>query len=93
MADDRVAAAVAELYGADPDAFTERRKALVLAAREAGDKRSAAAITALRKGDAGMLEAVNGRSKFSGPLMPKRRPVPMAMSVHRNCTAWNWPMN
>jgi hypothetical protein len=49
VADDRVAAAVAELYGADPDAFTERRKALVLAAREAGDKRSAAAITALRK--------------------------------------------
>ena len=49
MADDRVAAAVAELYGADPDAFTERRKALVAAAREAGDKRSAAAITALRK--------------------------------------------
>jgi hypothetical protein len=49
VADDRVAAAVAELYGADPDAFTERRKALVVAAREAGDKRSAAAITALRK--------------------------------------------
>ena len=49
MADDRVAAAVAELYGADPDAFTERRKALVAAAREDGDKRSAAAITALRK--------------------------------------------
>ena len=49
MADDRVAAAVAELYGADPDAFTERRKALVVAAREAGDKQSAAAITALRK--------------------------------------------
>jgi hypothetical protein len=49
VADDRVAAAVAELYGADPDAFTERRKALVAAAREDGDKRSAAAITALRK--------------------------------------------
>jgi hypothetical protein len=49
VADDRVAAAVADLYGADPDAFTERRKALVVAAREAGDKRSAAAITALRK--------------------------------------------
>ena len=49
MADHRVAAAVAELYGADPDAFTERRKALVVAAREAGDKQSAAAITALRK--------------------------------------------
>ena len=49
MADDCVAAAVAELYGADPDAFTERRKALAAAAREAGDKQSAAAITALRK--------------------------------------------
>jgi hypothetical protein len=48
-ASDRVAAAVAELYGADPDAFTERRKALVAAAREAGDKGSAAAIGALRK--------------------------------------------
>jgi len=44
-----VAAAVAELYGADPDVFTERRKALAAAAREAGDKQSAAAITALRK--------------------------------------------
>jgi hypothetical protein len=49
VADDRVAAAVAELYGADPDAFTERRKALAATAREAGDKQSAAAITALRK--------------------------------------------
>ena len=49
MASDRVAAAVAELYGADPDAFTERRKALAATAREAGDKQSAAAITALRK--------------------------------------------
>ena len=49
MADDRVAAAVAELYGADPDAFTERRKALAGAAREAGDKQAATAITALRK--------------------------------------------
>jgi hypothetical protein len=49
VADDRVAAAVAELYGADPDAFTERRKALAAAAREAGDKQSAAAIGALRK--------------------------------------------
>ena len=49
MADDRVAGAVAELYGADPDAFTERRKALVAAAREAGDRDAAAAIGALRK--------------------------------------------
>jgi hypothetical protein len=49
VADDRVAAAVAELYGVDPDAFTERRKALVAAAREAGDRPAAAAIGALRK--------------------------------------------
>jgi hypothetical protein len=49
VASDRVAAAVAELYGADPDAFTERRKALAGEAREAGEKQSAAAITALRK--------------------------------------------
>jgi hypothetical protein len=49
VASDRVAAAVAELYGADPDAFTERRKALVAAAREAGDREAAAAIGALRK--------------------------------------------
>jgi hypothetical protein len=44
-----VAAAVAELYGADPDAFTERRKALVAAAKEAGDREAASAIGALRK--------------------------------------------
>jgi hypothetical protein len=49
VADDLVAGAVAELYGADPDAFTERRKALVAAAREAGDRDSASAIAALRK--------------------------------------------
>ena len=44
-----VAAAVAELYGADPDVFTERRKALAAAAKEAGDREAAAAIGALRK--------------------------------------------
>jgi hypothetical protein len=49
VADDRVAAAVAELYGADPDAFTERRKALVVAAREAGERAAATSIAALRK--------------------------------------------
>ena len=47
MASDRVAAAVAELYGADPDAFTERRKALAVAAREAGDKQSAGVVNAV----------------------------------------------
>ena len=46
---DRVAAAAAELYGADPEAFTERRKALAAAARTAGDKSAATAIAALRK--------------------------------------------
>jgi hypothetical protein len=49
VADDLVAGAVAELYGADPDVFTERRKALVAAAREAGDRAAASAIGALRK--------------------------------------------
>jgi hypothetical protein len=44
-----VAAAVAELYGADPDVFTERRKALAAAAKKAGDREAAAAIGALRK--------------------------------------------
>ena len=46
---DRVAAAAAELYGADPEAFTERRKALAEAAKTAGDKSAATAIAALRK--------------------------------------------
>jgi hypothetical protein len=49
VAEDLVGGAVAELYGADPDAFTERRKALALAAREAGDRAAATAIAALRK--------------------------------------------
>ena len=49
MAGAAVAAAVAELYGGDPDVFTERRKALVAAAKEAGDREAAAAIGALRK--------------------------------------------
>ncbi len=46
---DRVTEAVAELYGAAPEEFTERRKALGAAARDAGDKAAAAAIAALRK--------------------------------------------
>jgi hypothetical protein len=46
---DRVAAAAAELYGADAEAFTEHRKALAAAARAAGDKSAATAIAALRK--------------------------------------------
>jgi hypothetical protein len=49
VADDRVAAAAAELYGADPEAFTERRQALAAEAKTAGDKSAAAAIAALRK--------------------------------------------
>jgi hypothetical protein len=44
-----VAEAAAELYGAAPEAFTERRKALAAAATAAGDKRAAAAIASLRK--------------------------------------------
>jgi hypothetical protein len=46
---DRVAAAAAELYGAEPEAFTERRKALAAEAKTAGDKSAATAIAALRK--------------------------------------------
>ena len=46
---DRVIAAVAELYGADPQEFTDRRKALAAAARTAGDATAAKRISALRK--------------------------------------------
>jgi hypothetical protein len=46
---DRVAAAAAELYGGEPEAFTERRKALAASAKSAGDRDAATAIAALRK--------------------------------------------
>src|SRR5262245_66090207 len=46
---DRLAAAVAELYGAAPEGFTERRTELVTAARDAGDRAAAKAIGALRR--------------------------------------------
>jgi hypothetical protein len=46
---DRVAAAAAELYGTDPRQFTDRRKALAAAARDAGEADAAKRITALRK--------------------------------------------
>ena len=49
MPDDRLAAATAELYGAAPEAFTERRSELAAAARDAGDRAAAKAITALRR--------------------------------------------
>jgi hypothetical protein len=49
VASDRVTAAVAELYGADPGEFIPRRKALADAARAAGDRDAAKEITALRK--------------------------------------------
>jgi hypothetical protein len=49
VASDRVTAAVAELYGADPGEFTARRKTLADAARAAGDRDAAKEITALRK--------------------------------------------
>jgi hypothetical protein len=44
-----VAVAVEELYGADPQAFTERRAELAAAARDAGDRAAAKAIAALRR--------------------------------------------
>lgn len=46
---DALAAAAAELYGADPQDFTERRKALAAAARAGGDATAARQIGALRK--------------------------------------------
>jgi hypothetical protein len=42
-------AAAAELYGADPQDFLDRRKALAAAARDAGDADAARQIAALRK--------------------------------------------
>ena len=44
-----VAEAVAELYGTDPQEFTDRRKALSAAAKAAGDTAAARQIAALRK--------------------------------------------
>ena len=46
---DLLADAVAELYEADPDGFTERRAELAAAARDAGEPTVAKKITALRK--------------------------------------------
>jgi hypothetical protein len=46
---DRVRAAASELYSADPDVFTERRRELVARARAAGDRAAAKAIGALGK--------------------------------------------
>jgi hypothetical protein len=48
-AGDLVTAAVEELYGADPDAFTGRRGEFAAAARDAGDRAAAKAIGALRR--------------------------------------------
>ena len=49
MPDDRLAAAVAELYAAAPEGFTGRRAELAAAARDAGDRAAAKAISALRR--------------------------------------------
>lgn len=49
VADGLVSSAEAELYAADPDQFTARRKELVTAARKAGDAAAARAIGALAK--------------------------------------------
>jgi hypothetical protein len=49
VASDLVTAAAAELYGADPQEFTDRRKALATAARAGGDTAAARQIAALRK--------------------------------------------
>ncbi len=47
--DGRLAVAIAELYGAAPEAFTARRSELATAARGAGDRAAAKAIGALRR--------------------------------------------
>jgi hypothetical protein len=47
--DQLTAAAIGELYSADPDAFTERRRELAAEARAAGDKAAAKQIAALGK--------------------------------------------
>jgi hypothetical protein len=49
VASDLVTDAAAELYGANPQEFTDRRKALADAARAAGDTAAARQIAALRK--------------------------------------------
>ena len=46
---DRLAAAVAELYGGPPEEFTGRRGELATAARDAGDRAAAKSIGALRR--------------------------------------------
>ncbi len=48
-ATDFLGEATAELYGLDPEAFTERRTALAARARAAGDRPAAKAIAGLRK--------------------------------------------
>lgn len=48
-ADDLVGAAIDELYGLDPEQFTDRRNALAAAARKSGAGEAAKAIAALRK--------------------------------------------
>jgi hypothetical protein len=45
----RVTAAIEELYGAGPQAFTERRAELAAEAKSAGDRAAAQAIAALRR--------------------------------------------
>ena len=46
---DFVGEATAELYGSDPEGFTERRAALAAQARAAGDRPAAKEIAGLRK--------------------------------------------
>ena len=46
---DFVGEATTELYGSDPEAFTERRRALAAQARAAGDRSAAKEIAGLRK--------------------------------------------
>jgi len=65
-----VAAAVEELYGADPQAFTDRRGELTAAARTAGDRVAARAIGALRKPTRAAW-VVNGLARSDPSAAPK----------------------
>jgi hypothetical protein len=68
--EDRVSAAVAELYGMAPEDFTGRRSELAVAARGAGDRAAAKAIGALRKPTRAAW-VVNGLAR-ADPSAPSR---------------------
>jgi hypothetical protein len=68
--DDRLAAAVAELYEASPEDFTGRRGELAAAARDAGDRPAARAIGGLRRPTRAAW--VVNRLAYTDPGAPRR---------------------